>query len=385
MQLTLVNFGGFKGSHLHTFESRTVPNGQGKTTMVNAYIFALSGRTLTGFEPEYKYKNEGEPTSVTLHHFLGLPPIRRTLGKNGTTLYVGDDVATQADFVSVLESRGYSLDFILACANANALVSDSLNTEALRKLLAATDLVDGDDYKKIKKELTDTRKQLKAAEVAAQSNVVIPVETIQPLTKSEVEFNERFIKNKRIFDEGVQACCPACKRDFDQQTLDQLTRKFEVAESMIKGDREEFMRIVEKRALFEGEQQEIDLAKLAVKNAEKARKDVDRLKGCIEALERDIQTLDAEAIDVELPEGVTLITERVAKNGNVKAVCELEFAGIPIKTVNRAARMMILVDLLNIVRKNKGVVDVPIIVDNAEAVEHDFNDIDNIVCLYVPK
>lgn len=33
------------------FTSRTMPNGAGKTTQVNAWVFALTGRTLNGFQP----------------------------------------------------------------------------------------------------------------------------------------------------------------------------------------------------------------------------------------------------------------------------------------------------------------------------------------------
>ena len=50
MQLSVIQFGAFDVFDA-PFTSRTMPNGAGKTTQVNAWVFALTGRTLNGFQP----------------------------------------------------------------------------------------------------------------------------------------------------------------------------------------------------------------------------------------------------------------------------------------------------------------------------------------------
>lgn len=381
MNLTLVNFSGFEGSHLMSFESMVKPNGEGKTTRLNAYLFALTGKTLTGFEPVNKNSRACDITSVTLHHFIGLPPIRRTIQNGKTNLYFGDDVVTQKDFEEALKNRGYDIDFIVTCARANALTSESLDTETLRKILVSADVLSNDVYDAIKKDITNVRAKIKVAEQYALTNVTVPQRTVENINDSETFFRGMFLIAKNTVDNGVNKTCNSCGRAFEDHTLDQLTKAYNDAVEAVKRDQKEFDRISAKMAAYMLEGQKINDAQRLVDSAAKARADVMTLNETLTTLQKNLQNIDVKDISKLLPENVELITEVAQKNGVSKPTCTLMYKGIPLRSVNHAKRIEILVEILDIARTNKGMQDVPIIIDNAESVEHDFGKYKNVIYL----
>jgi len=371
MQILVENFGGFKGSQCLELLSKTLPNGKGKTTMINAYIFALTGKTINGFVPINVDKAKGEITSVALSGlFDTLPTIRRTTYGEGTVLYVGDDVATQEDFVSALRGLGYDLDFIIACANANILTSNGLDTATLRKILSKVDVLNSDEYDELKKKQKSLRAKRKVAEQHALTTVVVPAQMCPPLTDSEVAFERMFKGAKLIVNEGVHHECPHCERHYNDKTISQITKNYDEAKLYVKDGVEEFTRICVKMLANTTEMGEIDLATNLLNIAKNARKDVVNYNKEIQRVTEELSDLDARSVKANLPDSVEVITEIKQKNGGVKSTCTLEYKGIPLRSINHAKRIELCVAILDYARNKKSMECVPIIVDNAEAVDN---------------
>lgn len=379
MQITLLNFGGFKGAHTRKFESQTLPNGEGKTTLINAYVFALSGKTLNGFVAANINAFPKEQTAVTLHHFIDLPPLRRVLNETGTTLYVGEDVATQSDFVSVLKQRGYDLDFIVACANANVLTSNGLDAETLRKILAKADVLDSEERDELRKSKVLIGKKLDVAKQHALTNIIVPVAKCEPLNEAERIFAGAFKAAKMTVNEGVVHACPHCKHEYDEKTINELNDSYIKAEAFVKQSFDEFTRIMNKQVEYTLEEQTIADAQRLLDGATKARKDVIAFTKELADVNEELRELDEQSVKNHLPEFVDVVTEVEQKNGKSKPTCTLEYQGIPLRSINHAKRIEICVTILVHARAAKGMQNVPIIVDNAEAVEHNFEYIDNVI------
>lgn len=379
MKMTVENFGGFRGLHILEMKSKTLKNGEGKTSTVNAYVFALTGKTLNGFEPVNVYADE-PICYVELDGFLGLPDIRRVVNKTGgTTLYVGGEVTTQTLFEQYLKGEGYDLDFIITCANANVLTSNDLTAETLRKILTASNVLDGEEYTQLKKELTELRKKRKIAEQYALVNVVVPEPKCEKLNVSELTFMQTFQRNKKIVIDGVQSCCPTCKRAYEKPTIAELSKAYEAAEKHVAEFSDEYERIIRKSADFALEEQNINEAKRIVESATRARKDVINLDLQIADVQKALQDLDAENVQSNLPSGVTVVTEVMQKNGVVKPTCTIEYNGIPLRNINHAKRIELQVAILDAARQSKNNTLVPIIIDNAEAVTHNFSQYKNVI------
>jgi FAD synthase len=379
MKITLENFGGFRGLHSLEMKSKTLKNGEGKTSTVNAYVFALTGKTLNGFEPVNIYADE-QVYYVVLEGFLGLPDIRRVVNKTGgTTLYVGGDVVTQTLFEQYLKGEGYDLDFIVACANANVLTSNDLTAETLRKILTASNVLDGEEYTQLKKELTELRKKRKLAEQYALNNVIVPEPKCEQLNVSERTFLGNYQRQKKIVIDGVQSCCPTCKRAYEKSTIAELSKAYEAAEKHVAEFNDEYERILRKSDDFALEEQNINEAKRIVESATRARKDVINLDLQIADVQKTLQELDAKNVQSNLPSGVTVVTEVTQKNGVVKPTCTIEYNGIPLRNINHAKRIEIQVAILDAARQSKNNTLVPIIIDNAEAVTHEFSQYKNVI------
>jgi len=382
MQIALQNFGGVLDLLVWQLESQTIKNGAGKTTLVNAYLFALTGKALNGFTPRNVNADPSALTQVTLYDFMGLPPIRRVLKQEGgTTLYVGADVATQEDFNSVLAANKIDLSFVVVCANANALTSDSLDVETLRKLLSTTDILDGDEYAELKKEQTAIRRQLKVAENNALTNVVMPSPITEVNSEAENIFFANVAKLQKTANLDIKEACQFCGRPYDEDTLSKLTNSVTEAKTEIEKALPEFTRIADKRARIQYAEQEHADAKRLLDIAARARKDVVKLDAELTKITEDLNALNAAKVELELPEKVELITELPQKNGKMKPTLTLTYEGIPLKSINRAKLIELLVSMLDTARNKKGMQATPIIIDNAEAVGHDFVNYQNVVLL----
>lgn len=391
MRIKYQRFGGAFAPVERDIESVTLPNGGGKTTLLNAYLWVLTGRTLGGFQPvwgatlapENKYGHD-VITSVELDGFADFPTIRRTTTGRGTTLYVGGEVCTQADFAASCASRGIDLDFVAACCDANALTSDALTSEDLRRLLVRADVMDGGEVAALRKEAEAVRKAKKAAEQYALSNVVVPTRTVPDLNASELEMLRRLTVAKASMDRGKpKGTCAECGAPLDAQRVGQAIHEYNIAVKFFRGNAPEWMRLCEQRDHTEREKQAIADAQRLVQAATKARGDVAMHDRRLEEIDAQIRAIEATEVRAALPPGVTLVTEATAATtGTTKSVCTLEWEGVPLKSINRARRIEIAVRILDAARARKGLGWVPIWIDNAEAVQG-LTDIDNVIRLTV--
>lgn len=383
MQITLSNFGGFHAVTL-PIADMTAANGAGKTTLLNGFIWTLTGRTLGGFEPRRKGTPTDSPTEAILTGFADLPTIRRTTGaKGGTTLYIAGDVATQVDFTAALAARGIDIDFLFTCADANALTSDALTSDDLRKLLTRADVMDNGEAAKLRKEKTDVAKKKKTAEQYALSNVTIPARTCKMPSEVEIAFVERYNEAKLIVERGTSKFCKYCNQELPLDVREAQNKAYNDARNILEKGGAEFTRIDNEISEYEAETRAIDDAQRLINNAVRARDDVKRYDDRLKAIDEELRELDANAVRAELPDGVTLITEQTSATGNTKSVCTLEWNGVPLKSVNRAKRIEICVRILSRAREAKGMQDtVPIWIDNAEAVQG-LHDVPNVIRLTV--
>lgn len=380
MQITLHNFGGFvyKSTGLETM---TLPHGHGKTTLLNAYYFALCGRTLPGFEARKVGTPKVELTEVILCGGVW-PYIRRTKSETGeTALYIGSEYCTQSLFVQAMQGKGIDVGFACACVNTNVLTDPSLTADDLRKLLAIVDAIDGDEVKALKDERTKLNKSKAQAEQFALSNVSIPARTVEQPSDTEITFMHEYAAAKRIVDAGLKPHCVACGQTLPKDLAKELRDKFERADLLLMRE-DEYNRIYAQTIAYGTESVAIQDAQRLIDNARKAREDVKRYDQRLKELDELIKQADEAAVNAELPEGVTVITEKKAKNGSVSATCVLEYHGVPLKSVNRAKRIEICVRLLGNARSKKGMQDVPIIIDNAESCQTGTEDIENVIYLY---
>lgn len=377
--MTLVEFGRF--DYRRQRLAPNVPvfarNGWGKTTLINAYIFALSGKTLRGFEPRNVNAVPTRNTEVIIEGLFS-KPLRRTLAPTGgTTLYLGADVITQ----KALE-EAINVKLLCALADTNILCEGSLTSEQLRTLLCVTDVMDGDERVVLEKRLKALRDALKQAESRAVTVVTIPPSTLEPLTGVERRFCDEFNKRMRVPEPMIK--CPTCGKDFSEKTVRVATAEYEAAQAFCSEYKESYDALCEKHAQYEAEQRDIETAKRIIEATTQARKDVIDYREQIAQAESELREYDASAIRASLPEDVTLVTESQTKQSTSKPVCTLSYRGVPLKSVNRARRVRICLDLLDAARIRAGLNEYPIWVDNAECVEdlHEYND---IIAFYVTQ
>lgn len=382
MHLTLENFGRFE-SFETPLKSTTAPNGSGKTTILNAYLYALTGRTLTGFEPRRKGTPDSEPTTVILKGLPGLPLIRRTyIPATGAMLYVSEQYTTQTDFVRACAERGVDIDFAALCADANVLTNPALTSEDLRKLLTRADVMDGGEVETLRKEAADVRKKRKVAEQFALSNVSIPARTVEPLNAAERMYLNIFKDAQRLDAAGVLDTCVTCGQTIPKVDLIVMRDSYEKAHEIVTERSDEAFRLMRQANAYDAETQSIADAERLIAAASRAREDVQRYDARLQTIDGTLRELEANAVRADLPDGVELVTESTTKTGTSKSVCTLTYDGIPLKSVNRAKRIEICVAILDGARTRKGMQAFPIIVDNAESVQG-LNDVANLIRLSV--
>lgn len=391
MQLSVIQFGAFDVFDA-PFTSRTMPNGAGKTTQVNAWVFALTGRTLNGFQPRRIDPQTGTDTapevntSVTIE---GWPTdgtiIRRVLTPKGSTqLYLCGDALTQAEFADILAQRfGIPIDLVVACADANLLTDPALTAEQLRRLLVRASLVENDEATNLRKERDALRKERKLAEQYALTVCTVPPRTVEPLTEAETDYLARAGEHVATLNRiggTLPTVCPTCGKQYTAAEIDAVRRERDAANEAYQGMRAEVERITERLKAYNAETAAIEQAEAIISRASSARRRVQDIDTQIAAFDEQIRAADAAAVRPALPDGVQIITETTAKTtGRTSSTCTLTYKGVPLKSVNRAKRVEICVRILETARVMTGTVDkIPIIIDNAESVQG-LDDVRNVI------
>lgn len=391
MQLSVIQFGAFDVFDA-PFTSRTMPNGAGKTTQVNAWVFALTGRTLNGFQPRRIDPQTGTDTAPEVNTCVtikGWPTdgtiIRRVLTPKGSTqLYLCGDALTQAEFVDILAQRfGIPIDLVVACADANLLTDPALTAEQLRRLLVRASLVENDEATNLRKERDALRKDRRVAEQYALTVCTVPPRTVEPLTASETDYLARagaHVATLNRIGGTLPTVCPTCGKQYTAAEIDAVRRERDAANEAYQGMRAEVERITERLKAYNAETAAIEQAEAIISRASSARRRVQDIDTQIAALDEQIRAADASAVRPALPDDVQIITETTAKTtGRTSSTCTLTYKGVPLKSVNRAKRVEICVRILETAREMTGTVDkIPIIIDNAESVQG-LDDVRNVI------
>lgn len=363
MFIDIYAFGGFEGHFSTELNNVAAPNGFGKTTIINAYVFALTGKTLSGFLARNVNACEDADTQVILRGFGPFGVIRRTLTAKSTQLYVDGDAMTQTDFEAFATQSNIDIPFCASLANVNALTDPSMTSEQLRRFLSATGVYDGGEAAALRAQIKKARADLKQAEQFALTLVTVPPRTVEPLTISERLFAEKYEAALITSNNGVHEACPTCHRPYPDDVMRERRQKVTDADLLVTTGKEEYMRIADKRNAYSKETQDIQQAEYIVQSAKRAREDVVRLRDEIATLETSARLADERAIAAELPDGVEMRT-------GGRAQIELYYNGVPLKSVNRGKRIELCVRMMVTARDNRGLTyTAPILVDNAESVQ----------------
>lgn len=382
MHVILDDFAAFRGGpRVLSLQSKTAENGGGKTTLVNAYYWTLTGHTLNGFDViPAGVDRQNVSTAVTLEGFAGLS-IRRELTPKGTQLYVNGHAVTQTDFVRAMMDKGVDVEFAAACADVNALADPQVTADQLRRVLVRADVMDSGEVDQLRKTLRTLRADKETAERYALANVTIPVETCEPLTEAERVFLSDYNHDMEIVNKGMECVCPACKRAYTEERVREIKFAYSEACMAVTKNGQEAARIAAKLDTYNEEQQRIDDAKRVVEASKHARDNVRELERRIAETEAEIREADRRAVQAELPEGWALVTDKTLKTGRTTGTFTLTYNGVPLKSVNRASRVKLCITLLSSARASRGMDEFPIIVDNAESVQN--VDTPNVVLLCV--
>lgn len=382
MHVILDDFAAFRGGpHVLPLQSKTAANGGGKTTLVNAYYWTLTGRTLNGFDViPAGADRQNVSTVVALEGFAGLS-IRRELTPKGTQLYVNGSAVTQTDFVRAMMDKGVDVEFAAACADVNTLADPQVTADQLRRVLVRADVMDNGEADQLRKTLRTLRADKETAERYALANVTIPVETCEPLNEAEFVFLADYNRAVEIVNKGMECVCPTCKRAYTAERVREIKFAYSEACAVMTSKRNEAARIAAKLDTYNEEQQRIADAKRMVEASKRARDNVRELERRIAETEVEIREADRRAVQAELPDGWQLVTDKTLKTGRTAGTFTLTYNGVPLKSVNRAERVKLCISLLSSARASRGMDEFPIIVDNAESVQN--VDTPNVVLLRV--
>lgn len=382
MNVILDDFAAFRGGpHVLPLRSGDLPNGSGKTTLVNAYYWALTGRTLNGFDViPAGVDRQNVSTAVTIETFAGLS-IRRELIPKGTQLYVNGHAVTQTDFVRAMMDKGVDVEFAAACADVNALADPQVTADQLRRVLVRADVMDNGEADQLRKTLRTLRADKETAERYALANVTIPVETCEPLNEAERVFLDAYNRAVEIVNKGAERVCPTCKRAYTAERVWETKFVYSEARTAVAESGSEAARVAAKLDAYNEEQQRIADAKRMIEASKHARDNVRELERRIAETEAEIREADRRAVQAELPEGWALVTDKTLKTGRTTGTFTLTYNGVQLKSVNRASRVKLCITLLSSARASRGMDEFPIIVDNAESVQN--IDTPNVVLLRV--
>lgn len=386
MKLDILNFQGFHGLTNSVYLQDTIaPNGSGKTSTINAYIWCLTGKCPAGYEFRNNKATDDEITRVTLTGFADFPTIERVyypIGKETFCLFVGDVPTKQSDFESVLKQKGMPIELIRACAGVNILTRPDLTADDLRRVLMAADVIDSDEIKELRKKVKELRTKLNAAERMAQLNLVVPPRTVERPSEAELKLLEEYNEAKQTLEKAITKVCPCCGRDLPEIEYLAKVGARGRASGFVTKYHDEAYRIADQVQKYEFETGEIEDAKRIIERSRTARADMEKLQKELQNVARELSRADARSVDGELPMGFNVVTEETLKNGNTRPTCRLEYKGMPLKEWNYATRVYLSCYILDVARRRNGVEDyVPIIIDNGESVQMNepFKDFKNLI------
>lgn len=375
IQITMVNFGGCCGSETVTLkrdgQTISMKNGHGKTTIVNAYIWALSGRTLQGFEAKHlcTKPDNNEPTEVIIAGLLP-KPLKRVLKEQGGTLPMyGGMPVNNKQVEAIIEEHLAPLDFVLACADLNALTDPALTPAQLRSLLYVCGALNESEAPQLRAERAELAKKVKDYEKYALANIEVPMRTKEPLTRIEEDLLYNAESNERKAQREVIEVCQVCGAKLDAELVERTKAEKAEAQAWLDDYAEEIERVRLKKILWADEERELQHLTWLADNAKNARKQVIQLQAQMEELDEKIREADARDVSSTLPKGMAVVTEKARKAGASATTCSLTLNGVPLKSINRSARVKLLIDLLLNARVQNDCEHVPILVDNAESID----------------
>lgn len=375
IQITMVNFGGCCGSETITLkrdgQTISMKNGHGKTTIVNAYIWALSGRTLQGFEAKHLCKNpdNNEPTEVIIAGLLPKPLKRVLKEQGGTLLMYGGMPVNNKQVEAIIEEHLAPLDFVLACADLNALTDPALTPAQLRSLLYICGALNESEGPQLRAQRTELAKKVKDYEKYALANIEVPARTKVPLSRIEEDLLYNADKLEQKVRIKVVETCHICGAKLDAELVERIKAEKAEAQAWLDDYAEEIERVRLKKILWSDEERELQHLTWLADNAKNARKQVIQLQAQMEELDEKIREADARDVSSQLPEGMEVVTEKARKAGASATTCSLTLNGVPLKSINRSARVKLLVELLLNARVQNDCEHVPILVDNAESID----------------
>ena len=373
IEILCVEFGPWV-DHAATLTSQARPNGWGKTSLLNAYRFALTGRAPSGFEVRRVGAPASRQTSVTVRGFAGVT-LRRVYDEGRTTLYVDGDVTTQKAFEQFLDERCIPIELVEACADTGVLASPDLKAEQVRVLLSRAGVIESSAVDELRRRRLgrqrDRRGSLRTPALREQRQA--PPQCPE-LTEAERLFERRYEAAAREAENKPQSHCPVCGQALSGAEIRRNLERYKRAVAFVcdKATNAEIERIRAKNEAYTQEQEQRRAAQLVRTRAAAARADYQRLRAEIVRVEQQI----TEALDTRplaLPEGVTVdVTER--------GTYQITVGGVPLRSVNHAQRVALSVEMLAKARAAAGADDlVPIIVDNAESVQNTFEQWPNII------
>lgn len=371
----MINFGGCCGSETITLkrdgQTISMKNGHGKTTIVNAYIWALSGRTLQGFEAKHlcKKPDNNEPTEVIIAGLLP-KPLKRVLKEQGGTLPMyGGMPINNKQVEAIIEEHLAPLDFVLACADLNALTDPALTPAQLRSLLYVCGALNESEGPQLRAQRAELAQKVKDYEKYALANIEVPMRTKEPLTRIEEDLLYNADSNERKAQREVVETCRVCGAKLEGGLIEQAKAEKAEAQAWLDDYAEEIERVRLKKILWTDEERELQHLIWLAENAKNARKQVIQLQAQMEELDEKIREADARDVSSTLPKGMEVVTEKVRKAGTSATTCSLTLNGVPLKSINRSARVKLLVELLLNARVQNDCEHVPILVDNAESID----------------
>lgn len=347
-----------------------LPNGAGKTTIINAYLFALRGRGLSGFTCRRVDAPTDAPTSVVVKGLLPEGDIMRVQFSDGSTkLTVAGEVLTQNDFEKRFLPRA---SLLYACANANILCDEALTADQLRGVFSATGFF-SEEREQMVRDLKRAREDLRMAESAAFLSATRPIRTAEPLSGAEQTFIKVFEEYSHLQLAPVLEACPTCGTPRDAAEIAADNEKRAIATVFCDKHSAKYLELKERARVVRDEDADEAHFERCLRDTQAARERVLQLKERIAELERNLHDLDVSvAGTLQLPDGVAVVTEQQLKNGSTKSCFTLTYNGVPLKSVNRAKRIGLLVQMLAAARSAAGLQNWPILVDNAEGVTTPF-------------
>ena len=384
MIIELNNFGQFVHTTF-TFETVNVkPNGWGKTTMLNAYVWALTGKTLNGFEPRRIDAADTQDTSVRLYlQDVDDTVLYRSLHANGTSVCVSTNGGSLQQVTNAELSERLNVPLRVACANPLLLTGASLTSGQLRKFLAVAEVADFDAADALRKERKGLRERLDFAQRLAVLNIVMPQRETPELSAIDLDFIAKFERMTNIMlQPEPNKVCPRCKQPLPTEIYDAWVRERDDAKAFVDAWRTEYLRLKEQQADYDKETQAIEDARRAIGGARDARELIATVSTRIAEIDAQLFDFDECALLDELPEGVEVRTQQTSKAGNTKSVCTLTIYGVPLKSVNYAERVKVCVALLDNARKLTRCEDIPIFIDGADEVQDIETLAPNLICFF---